>query len=92
MRTGTFLEYLGEISSDLILQNLTNESQSKPSIEEFRLAFPRGFVVSVQIQQQIHETPEEKKSAVEFLQGRMQRAMGLEPPGRTFVGVVLTSR
>ena len=63
MRTGTFLEYLGEISSDLILQNLTNESQSKPSIEEFRLAFPRGFVVSVQIQQQIHETPEEKRKA-----------------------------
>jgi hypothetical protein len=92
MTTGIFLEYLGEISTDLIFQHLTDANQLKPSIEDFRLAFPRGFVAAVQIEQRIYEMPEEKKTALEITQGRMQRAWGIEPPGRKLVGLVLTPK
>jgi len=92
MKTAIFLEYLGEISNDLILQNLTNENQLKPSVEDFRLAFPLGFTVSVQIEQRIYETPEEKKRINEFIQDRLRRASGIEAPGRKVVGLVLTPR
>jgi hypothetical protein len=36
--------------------------------------------------------PEEKKTALEITQGRMQRAWGIEPPGRKLVGLVLTPK
>ncbi len=92
MRTGIFLEYVGEISTDLLWQNVTNPNALKPSLQDFRNAFPMGFTMSVQIEQEIHETPEEKKSVHEFIQGRLRRGEALDAPGRKLVGVVLTPK
>jgi len=92
MKTGIFLEYLGEIDTDLLVQNLTNTNEGKPSIDAFREAFSRGFLVSVQIEQQIHEMPDEKKTLREFVGGRLRRAEGIDVPGRKLIGLVLTPK
>lgn len=96
MRTGIFLEYLGDVDTELLLQNLTNTNENFSSIDTFREAFPAGFMVSAQIEQRIYETPEEKKVLVDFMRDRLQRAGGsppdFTPPGRKLIGLVLSPR
>jgi hypothetical protein len=93
MKTATFLEFVGETSHDALL-TLTYENQFKPTVEEVRTAFPLGFLVSAQIEQQIPETLEERKTleAEIAIQTRIPAALGIKLPGRKVVGLVLTPK
>ena len=95
MKTGVCLEYLGDVATELLLQNLTNTNPAKSFIDGFKEAFPLGFMVSAQIEMRIYETPEENQTLMDFVRSRLQRASRidvLEPPGRQLLGLVLTPR
>jgi hypothetical protein len=96
MKTGVCLEYLGDVATELLLQNLTNTNPAKSFIADFKDAFPLGFMVSAQIEMRIYETPEERQELAELLRSRLQRASGqidvLSPGSRKLLGLVLTPR
>jgi hypothetical protein len=60
MKTGTFLEYLGDISTEVLVQNLTNTNRHASSIEAIREAVPGGFSLTAEIERTFCETEEEK--------------------------------
>jgi len=48
-----FSEYLGDVSAELLLQNLTNLNPHRSSIDIIRAAVPAGFTVTAEIEQEV---------------------------------------
>jgi hypothetical protein len=46
-------EYLGDISTELFLQNLTNFNPGHSSIDQIRMSVPGGFSVIAEIEKEI---------------------------------------
>jgi hypothetical protein len=58
MNTGVFSEYLGDIATEALLQNLTNTNVNHSSIDAIRAAIPGGFSVVAEIELSIMDTAE----------------------------------
>lgn len=58
MKTGIFPEYLGDVSAELLLQNLTNTNQNFSSIDAIRAMadFHGAFQVIAEIERPVHES------------------------------------
>jgi hypothetical protein len=82
MRTNVYWLYLGEISTESLLQNLTNtKEQFSPmrvsSIDAVRLSCPGGFTVSAQIEAPVY-TDEERQAHNEAVHSRIALATTAE--------------
>jgi|ERR1700722_661915 hypothetical protein len=55
---GVFPEYLGDISTELFLQNLTNTNRGHNNIDQIRLAVPGGFTVIAEIERKLPNNSE----------------------------------
>jgi hypothetical protein len=69
-----FLVHLGEISTEVLLHNLTSVNKETPSFDALRLAFPQGFAVAAHVELTIFETAEEQLRARESFQNRLAAA------------------
>ena len=58
-KTGIFPEYLGDIATEALLQNLANINPHVSSIAWVRESVPQGFSVSAEFEQRVYETKEE---------------------------------
>jgi hypothetical protein len=67
MKTGVFPEYLGDIGTEVLLQNLTNTGRLS-SIDSIREDWPKGFSVIAEMEM---ETFESGKAAVESVEKRI---------------------
>jgi len=85
MKTGIFAEYLGDISTELLMQNLTNTNPHFSSIDLIRESFPEGFTVSAEIERPFAETQTEKEKIMQEMRS------GLQPKGK-LVRLVLDAK
>ncbi len=71
MKREVFSEYLGDVDTELLLQNLTNtNAMSSANIDCVREMFPRGFTVSGEFEMTVYETETERKEYVQSIQRR----------------------
>jgi hypothetical protein len=90
VNTGTFPEYLGDVSTEALLQNLTNINEYVSSIDAIRLAYPRGFTVTVEMELPVYDKESEKHKVLEALEDRFQTGdLGALPPNKKLVRLVL---
>ena len=71
--TGIFPEYLGDISTEALLQNLTNVNPYFSSIGWVRESVPQGFSVSAEFEQRVYETEEERQELLTIMAKRAAR-------------------
>jgi len=60
-KTAIITEYLGDISTELLLQNLTNINRFVSSIDAIRQSVPGGFMVTAEIERPIYVTEEDPR-------------------------------
>ncbi|HTC61572.1 MAG TPA: hypothetical protein VK709_01915 [Candidatus Saccharimonadales bacterium] len=102
MKRAVFPEYLGEISTDLLIQNLKDGTGTmltfplSSPLQAFMDAFPKGFKVVANVEFLVPDSHEEQKLAIEQFQNRVAQARtpeekreSLTPPGRRLVGLTL---
>jgi hypothetical protein len=82
-KTAVTEEYLGDISTEFLLQNLTNTNRNWSSIDAIRLAVPNGFTITAEIERRVLETEEDRARWVAETNAYMRRT-GREPeqPGK----------
>lgn len=72
-KTGIFPEYLGDIATEALLQNLTNINRYVSSIGWVRESVSQGFSVSAEFEQRIYQTEEEKQELLAIMAERGAR-------------------
>jgi hypothetical protein len=76
MKTGVFPEYLGEVSAELLLQNLINTNPPVPNIDAIRerADFHGAFRVIAEIEGTVFESQAEKAAYLAELNAEIQDA------------------
>ena len=75
MKREIFEEYLGDVDTELLLQNLTNTNgTARANIDCVREMFPRGFTVSGEFEMSILETETEQNQFRDAVVRRMSQA------------------
>lgn len=72
MRTGIFGEWLGDISTEALLQNLTNENPHWSSTDSIRLAYPNGFTVTAEMECPVAEDELDQEILQVGIENRLQ--------------------
>jgi hypothetical protein len=97
MKREVFPEYLGDVSTELLLQNLTNTNgTASANLDCVREMFPRGFTVTGEFQTSVFENETERneyRAAVErrFKQAKdgSEQLAALVPADKMLVRLVL---
>ena len=99
MRRGIFLQTIGDLGTESVLQSLTSIDGQIVSANDLRLAFPRGFTVAVQIEQRIAETDSERRELADDFHRRLAAARtpdekigAMVPPDRKLLALLLIPR
>ena len=71
---GIFPEYLGDVGTEVLLQNLTNINPYISRVDQIRESVQGGFSVTAEIEMECYDTDEEHHAAVERLKEEMLRA------------------
>jgi hypothetical protein len=75
MKREIFPEYLGDVDSELLLQNLTNTNgTARANIDWVREMFPDGFSVSGEFEMSVLETETERNEYRNIVEHRMGQA------------------
>jgi inactivated superfamily I helicase len=97
MKREIFEEYLGDVDSELLLQNLTNTNgTARANIDCVREMFPHGFTVEGYFEMSLLETETERNEYQNAVEHRMAQATSgeeqlaaLVPPDKKLVRLVL---
>jgi|HubBroStandDraft_6_1064221.scaffolds.fasta_scaffold05535_2 hypothetical protein len=86
MKRETFEEYLGDVDTELLLQNLTNTNgTARANIDCVREMFPHGFEVSGYFETSVLETETERNERLESMERRLSKATN---PSEQFAALV----
>jgi len=90
MRTEIFPEYLGDISTEALLQNLTNENGYVSSADSIRLTYRKGFTITAEIERPVAEDHLDEGTLQAEIENRLERSRPEPFPDRkTLVRLVL---
>jgi len=79
-------EYLGDVSTEALLQNLTNENMSSRAVaDSVREMFPHGFTVTGEFELSVLETETERNEHLESMKRRFSKATN---PSEQFAALV----
>ena len=81
-KTAIITEYLGDISTELLLQNLTNVNHFHNSIDAIRLAVPSGFTMIAEIERPIYGGEEMQRHVDEMNEYIKRTGKCPEEPGK----------
>lgn len=73
-KRGIFPEYLGDVGTEVLLQNLTNVNPYSARVDQIRETIPSGFSVTAEIEMEYYDTEEEHLAAVQRLREELSKA------------------
>jgi hypothetical protein len=104
VKQAVFSEYLGVISTDILLQNLTDTADTMLAfpvispLQAFRSVFPSGLKQMAEVEMSVPGSVEEQQGAFEQFQSRIaktctpeEKREAMTPPERKLVGPPLVS-
>ena len=87
MRTGVFPEYLGDVTTEALLQNLVNKNCYVSSVNSIRSAYPNGFTVTAEIECPVADDILDE----EILRAKVEASLrpGYSQPSKRLVRLIL---
>ncbi len=72
MKIGVFPEYLGDVATEALLQNITNDNPVVSSIDWLRESVPEGFIVTAEFERPYAENESDKQKLLDDLRARLK--------------------